>query len=135
MYKYEIPAIETSLPHVLYVVLAKYKSKNKIKCDQGQGTAAKYSVAEMQPADRDVFWTSSGRLKKATTSYETKQDVIAMSGKRRRIYNVLKTSDLRRLKDVEFLKSWRRLIYVIVKMSNLRRLKNVCFTTSSGRLI
>ena len=97
--------METSLPHVLYVVLAKYKSKNKIKCDQGQGTTVKYFVAEMHTAGTDVFRTSSGRLRKATTSYETKQDVIATSGERRRIYDLLKTSDLLRLKDVEFSKS------------------------------
>ena len=82
----------------------------------------------------------------------TKQDVDTASGKRRRIYDVLKTSNLRRLEDVWFTlswrrpiydifrnvwftTSWRRLIYVVLKTSNLRRLENVWFTTSSGRLI
>ena len=32
----------------------------------------------------------------------TKQDVVTTSGKRRRIYDLLKTSDLRRLEDVQF---------------------------------
>ena len=45
------------------------------------------------PTDTDVFKTSSGRLKKVTTSY----DQI-----RRLIYDVLKTSYLRRLEDVKF---------------------------------
>ena len=48
------------------------------------------------PADTDVFKTSSGRLKKVTTSY----DQI-----RRLIYDVLKTSYLLRLKDVLFMSS------------------------------
>ena len=43
------------------------------------------------PADTDVFKTSSGRLKKVTTSYD----------QTRRRHNVWKkTSNLRRLKDV-----------------------------------
>ena len=32
----------------------------------------------------------------------TKQDIVTTSGKRRRIYDVLKTSDLRHLEDVQF---------------------------------
>ena len=44
------------------------------------------------PADTDVFKTSLGRLKKVTTSYDQK-DVV--------IYDVWKTSYLRRLKDVQ----------------------------------
>ena len=46
----------------------------------------------MYPADTDVFKTSLGRLKKVTTSYDQK-DVV--------IYDVWKTSYLRRLKDVQ----------------------------------
>ena len=103
------------------------------------------------PADTDVFKTSSGRLKKVTTSYDQArrwhdvwkktsdlrrlEDVWFMSSWRRPIYNVLKTSDLRRLQDVWCTTSWRRLIYVVLKRSNLRRLENVWFTASSGRLI
>ena len=47
------------------------------------------------PADTDVFKTSSRRL-------TTKQDVVTTSAKRRRIYDILKTSDLGRLEDVQF---------------------------------
>ena len=95
--------------------------------------------------------TSSGRLKKVTTSYyQTRrrhdvwkitsdlrrlEDVWFTSSWRRPIYDVLKTSDLRRLQDVWFTTSWRRLIYVVLKTSNLWRLENVWFTTSSGSLI
>ena len=39
---------------------------------------------------------------KRSRRFTTKQDVVKTSGKRPRIYNVLKTSDLRRLKDIEF---------------------------------
>ena len=42
------------------------------------------------PADTDVFKASSGRLKKVKKSY---------GQTRRGIYDVLETSDLRRLKD------------------------------------
>ena len=65
----------------------------------------------------------------------TKQDIVTTSRKRHRIYDVLKTSYLRCLEDVEFTTSWRRLIYVVLKTSNLGRLENIWFTTSSGRLI
>ena len=49
--------------------------------------------------------TSLRRLQevlKRSRRLATKQDVVTTSGKRRRIYEVLKTSDLRRLKDVQF---------------------------------
>ena len=52
---------------------------------------------------------------------KTKQDVVTTSEKRRRIYDVLKTSDLRRLEDVRFTTSWRRLIYDIFRTSGFRR--------------
>ena len=103
------------------------------------------------PADTDVFKTSSGRLKKVTTSYDQTrrrqdvwkktsdlrrlEDVLFTSSWRRPIYNVLKTSDLRRLEDVQFTTSWRRLIYDVLRTSDLRRLEDVQFTTSWGRLI
>ena len=105
----------------------------------------------LYPTDTDVFKTSSGRLKKVTTSYDQTrrrhdvwkktsdlrrlEDVWFTSSWRRPIYDVLKTSDLRRLQYVWFSTSWRRLIYIVLKTSNLRRLGNVWFTTSSERLI
>ena len=49
--------------------------------------------------------TSLRRLQdvlKRSRRLTTKQDVVTTSGKRRRIYGVLKTSDLRRLEDVQF---------------------------------
>ena len=48
------------------------------------------------PADTDVPKTSSGRLKKVTTSYDKT---------RRRHDAWKKTSDLRRLEDVQFTRS------------------------------
>ena len=81
------------------------------------------------PADTDVFKASSGRLKKVTRSYDQtrrRHDVW----KRRRTYNVFKTSDLRRLEDVEFTTSWRRLIYDVFRTSGLRRLEDIWFTSS-----
>ena len=75
----------------------------------------------------------------------TKQDVVTTSGKRFRIYNVLKTSDLqhqrpiyivlktsdlRRLEDAWFTTSWRCPIYVALKTSNLWCLEDVSKATS-----
>ena len=82
----------------------------------------KWNVSE----NTDVFETSSGRLKKVTTScHQT-----------RRLHNVWKkTSDLRCLEDIWFTMSWGRLTYDVLKMSDLCRLENVQFTTSWGRLI
>ena len=101
--------------------------------------------------DTDVFKTSSGRLKKVTTSYDQTrrrhdvlqktsdlrrlEDVRFTSSWRRPIYDVLKTSDLRRFEDVRFTTSWRRLIYVFLKTSDLRCLEDVWLTTSWRRLI
>ena len=65
----------------------------------------------------------------------TKQDFFTTFGKRHQIYDVLKTSYLLRLEDVQFTTSWRRPIYVVLKTSNLRRLEDVLFTTSWRRLI
>ena len=49
--------------------------------------------------------TSLRRLQdvlKRSRRLTTKQNVVTTSGKRRLIYDVLKTSDLRRLEDVQF---------------------------------
>ena len=49
--------------------------------------------------------TSLRRLQdvlKRSRRLTTKQDVVTTSGKRRLIYDILKTSDLRRLEDVKF---------------------------------
>ena len=51
----------------------------------------------LNPADRDVFKTSSGRLKKVKSYDQT----------RRRNDVLQKTSDLRRLEDVWFMTSWK----------------------------
>ena len=109
------------------------------------------SLEAVSPADTDVFKTSSGRLKKVTTSCgQTRrchdvwkktldlrrlEDVWFTSSWRRPIWDVSKTSDLRRLEDVGFMTSWRRSIYVVLNMSNLGRLEDVWFTTFWGRLI
>ena len=73
------------------------------------------------PADTDVFKTSSGRLKKVTTSYDQT---------RRRQDLWKKTSDLGCLEDVLFTSSWRRPVYDVLKTSDLRRLEDVQFTLS-----
>ena len=109
------------------------------------------------PADTDVFKTSSGRLKKVTTSYDQTrrrhdilqktsdlrrlQDVWITSSWRRPIYDVLKTfdyvvlktADLRRLEEVWFTSSWRHLIYVVLKTSVKRRLCSNVVATSIQR--
>ena len=111
-----------------------------------------------------VTQTSSRRLQdvfERSRRHATKPDVVTTSGKnvgfstfrllegvrltsswRRPIYDVSKTSDLRRLEDVWFMTSWwrpiyvfletssRRLIYNLLRTSDLRRLKDVQFTTS-----
>ena len=50
------------------------------------------------PADTDVFKVFYDVLK-TLRRLKTKQDVFTTSGKRRQIYDVLKTSDLGRLED------------------------------------
>ena len=101
------------------------------------------------PANTDVFKTSSGRLKKATTSYDQTrrsqgvwrkssylrhpEDVGFTSPWRRQVCDVLKTSILWCLEDVGFTSSWRRLIYDVFKTSDLLRLEDVWFTTSWRR--
>ena len=103
------------------------------------------------PADTDVYRTSSGRLKKVATSYDQTrrlynvwqkssdlwclEDVLFTSSWRHPIYNVLKTSVLRRLEDVWFTTSRRRRIYIVFKTSYLQRLEDVWFMTCWRRLI
>ena len=85
-------------------------------------------------ADTDVFKTSSGRLKKVTTSYDQtrrRHDIL----QKRLIYDVFKTFESRRLEDVRFMTSWKRLIYVVLKTADLRRLEEVWFTSSWRHLI
>ena len=109
--------------------------------------------------DTDVFKTSSGRLEKVTTSYnQTRrrynvwkktsdldhlEDVQFTTSWRRLIYDVFRTSDLRRpvdvwftsFWDVQFKTSWKRLIYDVSRTSGLRRLEDVWFTSSWRRPI
>ena len=111
-------------------------------------------IIDLRPADTDVFKTSSGRLKKVTTSYDQTRrlhdvwqktsdlqrledlgftsswNVQFITPWRRLIYDLLKTSDLRPHEDVGFTWSWRCLIYSVLKMSDLQRLEGVCKMTS-----
>ena len=68
------------------------------------------------PADTDVFKTSSGRLRKVTTSYD-------QTRRRQEVWK--KTSYLRRLEDIWFTTSSGRLVYDVLKTSDLRRLEDV----------
>ena len=77
----------------------------------------------------DVLWPNQ------TLSRRLEKDVWFRMSWRRPVYDVLKTSDLRRLKDVWFRTSWRRLIYIALKTSNLQCLEDVRFTSSSKRPI
>ena len=94
------------------------------------------------PAETEVFKTLQDVLK-MSRRLTTKQDVVTTSGKRRSIYDVLKTRDLRHLDGVQFRTSWRCLIYNILRTSDLRRLEDVhlrcledfLFTTSWRCLI
>ena len=80
---------------------------------------------------------------KKSRRLSNKQNVVTTSGKRRPIYDVLKTSDLDvlktsnlgRLENVWFTTFSGRLIYDALKTSNLRCLEDVQFTTSWRRLI
>ena len=111
----------------------------------------------IHPADTDIFKTSSGRLKKVTTSYDQTrrpQDVWQKtsylrllehvgftSSWRRRIYdvlrrlicNILKTSILWRLEDVWFRTSWRRRICDVLRTSVERRLCSNVVAMSTQR--
>ena len=148
-----------------YLCKCKSKSTHKLKlqfvmfsyllcynmiCLSSQLFGKKWQCLNLCPVDTDVSKTSSGRLKKVTTSYEQTrprhgvwkktsdlrrlEDVWFTSSWRRPICDVLKTSNLQRLQEVWFTTSWRRTIYVVLKMSNLRRLENVWFMTSWRRL-
>ena len=55
----------------------------------------------------------------------TKPNVVETSGKRHLIYDVLKTSYLRCLEEVQFTTSWRRLIYNVFRTSDLWRFEDV----------
>ena len=110
-----------------------------------------YYLQSALPVHTDFFKTSSGRLKKVTTSYdqtrhrhdvwkrmsdlERLEDIWFTSSWRRSVCGVLKTSDLWRLQDVWFTTSRRCPIYIVLKTSNLRRLEDVWFKTSWKRLI
>ena len=88
--------------------------------------------------------TSLRRLQdvlKRSRHLTTKQDVVTTSGKRPRIYDILKTCCL---EDVKFTTSWRRLLYdvfrtsslyrfYVLKTSDLQRLQDVWFTASWRR--
>ena len=93
-------------------------------------------------------WHPSGHRRlqdvlKRSWRLTTKPDVFKTSGKKRLIYNVFKTSYLRRLKTsnlqrlegVRFTTSWGRLIFDVLKTSDLRHLEDVQFTTSSRHLL
>ena len=67
--------------------------------------------------------------------YTVKTLKIFTTSWRRLIYNVLSTSDLRRLEDVQFTTSWRRLICDVLMTSDLQRLADVRFTSSWRRPI
>ena len=112
---------------------SKYPDENKIKNRIKYKIEKKIWLISSQPTQ-----TSLRRLQdvlKRSRRLTTKQDVVTMSGKRRRIYDVLKMSDLRRLEDVQFVTSGKRLIYDVFRTSDLRRLENVWFMTSWRRLI
>ena len=82
--------------------------------------------------------TSFRRLRgvlKRSQCLTTKSNVITTSGRRRRICDILKTSDLPHLENVWFTASWGSLIYVILKTSELQRLRYVWFTASWRRPI
>ena len=80
------------------------------------------------PANTVVFKMSSGRL-------TTKQDVVTTFGKWRRVYDVLETSDLLRLEDVQFTTSWRLLTYDVFRVSGFQRPEDVWFMSSWRRPI
>ena len=65
----------------------------------------------------------------------TKLDVVTTSCKRHLIYDVLKTSDVRRLENFRFTTSWRSPIYEVLKIPDLRRLEDAWFITLWRRLI
>ena len=71
--------------------------------------------------------TSFGRLQdvlKRSRRLTNKQDVVTTSRKKGQIYDVIKTSDLRRLKDIKFTTSWRRMVYDFLKTYDLHCLED-----------
>ena len=80
--------------------------------------------------------TSLRRLQNALKTLQRltiKQDVVTTSGKRRLIFDVLRTSNLQHLEDVQFMTSWRRLIYDFLWTSDLWRLEDTRFMSSWKR--
>ena len=77
------------------------------------------------------------RLRRLTT----KPDVLTTPGRRRLIYDVLKSSDLRRLQNVRFTSScwfatsWRHQIHDVLEKSVYNVLKTFCLWSFGGRLI
>ena len=64
-----------------------------------------FTATQIYPAETDVFKTSSGCLKKVTTSYDQtrrRRDVWKKTSDLGRLEDVLKTSYLRRPEDVQF---------------------------------
>ena len=83
------------------------------------------------PGDTDVFKAFSGRLKKVTTSYDQtrlRHNVWKKTFSRHLIYDIFRTSGLRRLEDVQFATFSKCLIYGVFRTFNLRRLEDVRFT-------
>ena len=87
----------------------------------------------LNPADTDVFKTSSGP-DQTGLSRRLEKDLGFITSWRRRIYDVLKKSNLGRLENVWFTTSWRPLIYVVLQTPNLQRLEGVWFMTPWRRL-
>ena len=71
-------------------------------------------------ANTDTFKASLGRL-------TTKHDVVTMSGKWLRIYDVLKMSDLHCHEDVQFTTSWKFLIYDFFWTSDFQHPEDIWF--------
>ena len=86
---------------------------------------------KVMPADTDVFRTSQKGhdvlRPNRTSPRHLPEDLLFATSRRRRIYVVLKTLDLRCPEDIWFATSWRRLFYDVLKTSDLRLLKDVRF--------
>ena len=90
----------------------------------------------------NVLWMSTQRTQtslrclqdvlKRSRRLTTKPDVVKTSGKEFLIYDVLKTSYLRCLEDVQFTTSWRHPIYDVLRTSDIRPLQKVWFMLSWG---
>ena len=88
----------------------------------------------LKTSSRDVLFTTSWRRRiyvvLKMSDLRRPEDVWFATFWRCLFYDVLKTSDLQRLEDVAFTSSWRRLIYDVLKTSDLRCPEDVCRTTS-----